>query len=39
MIAFQEQFYHLLTLWQVLKTIILLAQAFFTHRSVEALNI
>jgi len=29
MIAFQEQFYHLLTLWQVLKVIILPAQAFF----------
>ena len=39
MIAFQEQFYHLLTLWQVLKTIILPAQAFFSHRSVEALDV
>ena len=39
MITFQEQFYHLLTLRQVLKTIILPAQAFFSHRPVEALDI
>ena len=39
MITFQERFYHLLTLWQVLKAIILPAQAFFSHRSVEALDV